>query len=277
MKKKLSTIVAVGACAAAVALWGPSAPLSAWADAASASEHEANIERATTLIGLPVRNAQGEDLGRTEDILLSEDGRKAAHLVIAPSAEGIETKRVHVKLKHTTLSPDRASLIHDVSAADFAVAAMEPAEAHAWSRSVAALLGARVLDPYDQHVGKVRDLLVDLKSGRVETATIATSGFLGFGEKLASVDFATVEMPFAEAEEGTKQVRIALSEADVTRQSYAAGEYWEMLGFGETEAPAALESPEDAPAEAPEILDSPEEPPADATPESPVDPDAARY
>jgi sporulation protein YlmC with PRC-barrel domain len=257
--KSAAKLLTTGALAAVLSAGLPGAASTASAGQSEAREQAPSFERASHLIGMSVRDARGDELGRVEDIVLSEDGTKVSHLAIAPTAAGLGDRRAPATLDKIALSPNGASLSYDSSKSDFEKAATQSAGAEPWSRRVAALLGTRVLDSSDHSAGRIRDLVVDLKSGRVETATIAMGGLLGFGEKLASVDFATMTFPATGAANAARQGRIAMTADDLAKVTYASGDYWEKLGFGETGSPAQSEKP------------------ADITPAAPTDPDAKGY
>jgi sporulation protein YlmC with PRC-barrel domain len=60
--------------------------------------------------------------------------------------------------------------------------------------SVSTLLGNQVVDRAGHEVGKIHELMVDLKSGRVTYAVMSLGGLLGLGEKLFAVPWVSLEL-----------------------------------------------------------------------------------
>ena len=60
--------------------------------------------------------------------------------------------------------------------------------------SVSTLLGNQVVDRGGHEVGRVQELMVDLKNGRVTYAVMSMGGAFGFGEKLFAVPWVSLEL-----------------------------------------------------------------------------------
>lgn len=55
------------------------------------------------------------------------------------------------------------------------------------SNKASGLLGMEVRNPQNEKLGEIKDLVLDLKSGKISYAVLAVGGFLGLGEKLLAV------------------------------------------------------------------------------------------
>lgn len=55
------------------------------------------------------------------------------------------------------------------------------------SNKASGLLGMEVKNQQDEKLGEIKDLVLDLKSGKISYAVLAVGGFLGLGEKLLAV------------------------------------------------------------------------------------------
>ena len=60
--------------------------------------------------------------------------------------------------------------------------------------SVSTLLGNRVVDRAGQEVGRIQELMVDPKNGRVTYAVMSFGGVFGLGEKLFAVPWVSLEL-----------------------------------------------------------------------------------
>ena len=56
------------------------------------------------------------------------------------------------------------------------------------------LMGMEVRNRENERLGEVKDLVLDLQSGKIAYATIAVGGFLGLGEKLIAVPTSTLSV-----------------------------------------------------------------------------------
>jgi len=62
------------------------------------------------------------------------------------------------------------------------------------ARSVSTLLGNQVVDRTGHEVGRIQELMMDPKDGRVTYAVMSFGGVLGVGEKLFAVPWVSLEL-----------------------------------------------------------------------------------
>ena len=84
------------------------------------------------------------------------------------------------------------------------------------------LIGMEVRNRNDERLGEIKDLVVDLQSGKAAYATIAVGGFLGIGEKLIAVP-TTALMP---SEHSDKYVIMDASRGDMVDAPSIAQTNW---------------------------------------------------
>jgi len=184
--------------------------------------------RAQVLIGMPVRNEEGNLEGVVKDILLTEDKSTAQTLevVFADVAPG---RLVEVPLSACRLTPDRAKLVYNVTRekiSDLAAVAPTALPEGAVKRSVSHLIGLAVRDNTNSRVGRVRDVLIASDSGRITEATVGVGGFVGLGEKLASVRWDTITF----AADG-QYCAIGMPASGLRALAFRERDYWKQLGF----------------------------------------------
>lgn len=56
------------------------------------------------------------------------------------------------------------------------------------------LAGDRVVNPRQEDLGKIEDLMIDLESGRIAYAVLSFGGFLGMGEKLFAIPWSALKV-----------------------------------------------------------------------------------
>jgi sporulation protein YlmC with PRC-barrel domain len=59
------------------------------------------------------------------------------------------------------------------------------------------LIGDTVVNAYDVDLGEIKDIMLDMQSGRVAYAVLAFGGFLGLGEKLFAVPWQALHLDTA--------------------------------------------------------------------------------
>lgn len=60
--------------------------------------------------------------------------------------------------------------------------------------STKTLLGDKVLNPQGEHLGEIKELMIDPQTGHVGYAVLSFGGFLGMGDKLFAVPFRALEL-----------------------------------------------------------------------------------
>jgi len=71
---------------------------------------------------------------------------------------------------------------------------------HAFSNSpvkASSVIGTSVVDPKDESLGEIKELVIDQVSGRVAYAVVSFGGFLHMGEKLFAIPFTTFKHDIA--------------------------------------------------------------------------------
>jgi sporulation protein YlmC with PRC-barrel domain len=197
------------------------------------------LERASGFFGMSIRDAQGTMNGTVLDIELSEDRNHVDQLIVA--FEGREGSEL-VPFKGLHITPDGNTLIYltgyeGMSGMSEPYAAEQPEELAGLTAAalgeptadarVSSVLGVAVRDIHNRRVGILRDLLISSESGQITEATVAVRGFLGIGQKLASVEWPGVWLPA-----GAKYARLDRTVNEVRALAYREGEYWQHLGFG---------------------------------------------
>ncbi len=185
------------------------------------------IERASKIIGLLVKDKAGVDLGVVREIVLAPDRTAISYLEFLPYGSSLgDGKFTRAPIDKVTLAADRSYFTYDYTRAQATMDAAAPDPALPWSQRVTSLLGLRVNDSYDHDAGTIRDLLVDVPNHTVTKATIATGGVLGFGRRLASVDWNGLTVDSNE-----RAASIAMTTDELHGIAYKADAYWDQLGF----------------------------------------------
>lgn len=73
--------------------------------------------------------------------------------------------------------------------------------------SASTLIGDKVLNPNKEELGTVKDIMLDTKTGKVAYVVVSYGGFLGMGDKLFAIPFASCSV-----DEKNKALRIDVSE-----------------------------------------------------------------
>jgi hypothetical protein len=55
-------------------------------------------------------------------------------------------------------------------------------------------LGDRVVNPQGEHLGEIKELMIDPQTGHVGYAVLSFGGFLGMGDKLFAIPFRALEL-----------------------------------------------------------------------------------
>ncbi len=205
----MSTTSATRLLAAAVAL-----TIGAGASALAADKPgERHLVEAKRLIGVSaVQNEQGKRIGQVEDIVLERDADKVAYVVVsvdpgwlkgeklyaipwesANVEPGWNTVRFSVSPEQVNRSPgfnennwpefgDRGWR-KKTNAAYTHAATRHPDDKDFSFRRVSKLIGTKVENQRNEDFGKIADVLIDDRDGRVAYAVVAQGGVLGMGDK----------------------------------------------------------------------------------------------
>jgi sporulation protein YlmC with PRC-barrel domain len=60
--------------------------------------------------------------------------------------------------------------------------------------AAATLNGNKVVSSDSQHVGKISDIMLDVRSGRIAYAVLSTGGFLGIGDTLHAIPWSALTL-----------------------------------------------------------------------------------
>jgi sporulation protein YlmC with PRC-barrel domain len=104
--------------------------------------------------------------------------------------------------------------------------------------SATSLMGDRVLNAREEHLGRIEDLMIDLETGGVAYAVLSFGGFLGVGDKLFAIPWRALRM---DAER-----RCFVLDIDREMLEQAPGfdkEHWPDLGGDETSRPLHRHAP----------------------------------
>lgn len=67
-------------------------------------------------------------------------------------------------------------------------------ETHTNVISSKTLMGDKVVNPQGEHLGEIKELMIDPQTGHVGYAVLSFGGFLGMGDKLFAVPFRALEL-----------------------------------------------------------------------------------
>jgi sporulation protein YlmC with PRC-barrel domain len=59
------------------------------------------------------------------------------------------------------------------------------------------LIGDKVVNPGDEHLGEIKDIMLDLESGKIDYIVIEFGGFLGLGVKYFAIPFRLLSLDTA--------------------------------------------------------------------------------
>lgn len=60
--------------------------------------------------------------------------------------------------------------------------------------SASTLMGDKVVNPQGEHLGEIKELMIDPQTGHVGYAVLSFGGFLGMGDKLFAIPFRALEL-----------------------------------------------------------------------------------
>ena len=196
--------------------------------------------RASELVGARVRNADGDNLGEIEELVIpSGDEDDVLVIVSVGGVLDVGDKLVALPYDDLRVSPDGDTFYFDrteeqlKSAAAFTYEAQRPSataraatdrpRTAAPSAATAAkqanvvldvfdyrasdLIGATVLDDRGESVAKVEDIVVSMDDDKLH-AVLAIGGFFGYGAKRISMPFDDLQIT---SDDDNPQVRIAMT------------------------------------------------------------------
>lgn len=266
---------------------------------------DAILQRATKIIGEPLKNTQGETLGTVEDLVLTPDLEGISYAVLTTGGvfglgnelHAIPWSAMQAGIGDTIVAPiDKRELEQDrgfradlwPSEGDprWLSPAGERVEQVRYDVQTAAegedvrlrrasrIMGMRAKEPYGDTVGTVRDLVIDLNSGRIPFTIVAYGGLLGFGRKYTAVPADSIEfqppqrVARVQVEEQILRANAFdpgsfpdLSDPVYAQRLYAAYDVqaaapdWTVLGYVPPEEPAVAPTP--GPAETPPRVETP--------------------
>jgi sporulation protein YlmC with PRC-barrel domain len=60
--------------------------------------------------------------------------------------------------------------------------------------TASSIIGDKVLDPQGEKLGSIKDIMIDLRNGKVEYVVVELGGFLGIGEKYFAIPFSILQV-----------------------------------------------------------------------------------
>jgi sporulation protein YlmC with PRC-barrel domain len=60
--------------------------------------------------------------------------------------------------------------------------------------TASSVIGDEVYNKYDEHLGDIKDVMIDITTGQIEYYIIEFGGFLGIGEKFFAIPFRLLEV-----------------------------------------------------------------------------------
>lgn len=190
------------------------------------AKNEAVIQRENTdirkensadfMIGKPVKNVDGEDIGSVYDLILSEDGSIDA-LIIASDGRMIFGEKKAVfdfdavngrDVNGAVLTSLTEDQIEQAKAFDYDVTAQADGETQIKKESqvsVREMIGADIEGPEGKEIGRVSDVALD--GGSASKVVIAYDQILGLGGKKAAINYEDLDV----SSDGGGRVAISLS------------------------------------------------------------------
>jgi len=60
--------------------------------------------------------------------------------------------------------------------------------------TASSIIGDEVINSEEEHLGKIKDIMLDIRNGKIEYFVIEFGGFLNFGEKLFAIPFGALKV-----------------------------------------------------------------------------------
>lgn len=168
------------------------------------------------MIGKPVKNAGGEDIGSVYDLILSEDGSIDA-LIIASDGRMIFGEKKAVfdfdaingrDVNGAVLTSLTEDQIKQARTFDYDVTAQADAQTQTKGEtqiSAREMIGTDIESPEGKEIGRVSDIALD--NGSVSKVVIAYDQIFGLGGKKAAIDYRDLDV----SSDGNGRPSIALS------------------------------------------------------------------
>lgn len=198
-------------------------------------------QRASKLLGMDVLGTQNEKVGEIESIVLSDDLKTIDYMVISvnddmqperlalpPSKLSLASHRSNAVSLRTSLQSLRNSygIEGDRLPRTAGSKWQSLSEQELETRSLDQVLGMDVNGRDGKNIGYIEDLVINLEDGQIEKATVSTGGFLGFGAKMASVDWNSVDLQSRQ-----DRASVNTTKKDFMAESTDAGEYWQRFAY----------------------------------------------
>jgi sporulation protein YlmC with PRC-barrel domain len=183
------------------ALWSGRAQADAQAPSGKASEQQAQSGaipssqslaelqggwRSTKLKGATLYNAQGRDIGKVRDLMISNDGQVSGVVL------STDSRTVQVPFKDLQISQPDHVVYNGTQPLDQKPAYIPPEGTQAKEGKVPPLVGQEVRDAKGDKIAKVDDLII-APDGRV-SVILSTGTIMGMGGKLVAVPFSSIQL-----------------------------------------------------------------------------------
>jgi len=194
----------------------------------------AAVLRASSLVGLPVRNTVGKDLGKVEDLVVDLNSAKVRYAALSYGGIlGVGDKLFAIPFKAMTFKfgekdkyflvdvpqekldkspgfdkknwPDFADKVwvekidkyYELKSDTEKVTREKTAPGEVVydaAYRVSSIKGMNVKNEAGKDLGEIHDLVIDLKEGKVRYAALSFGGILGLGDKLFAVPFSAIRL-----------------------------------------------------------------------------------
>jgi len=211
------------------------------------SSTDLTIRRATQLIGEPVKNAQGETLGRVYDLVLTSELDQISYVALSRGGLFGIGRNLYAIPWSTMRLGTGGSYIAPISTDEltqwrgFRPSAWPSDASRSWTsesarpaeepqtaeerrsvqdRRVSRIRGTMVKTPEGLSAGNIQDLVVTMDNGRILYTIVAFGGFLGLGQQQAAVPQGAIDL---QPDQRVAQVNVS---REVLRENaFAAGQY----------------------------------------------------
>jgi len=218
-------VVAAGALIGVLGFTGPIVS----AGDKSPARQSLRVQKASDLIGKPVVNPRGEQLGEVQDLAIDGDKGRVAYVVLSFGGFlGMGEKWFAIPTKALTLPDDGKHFVLAVekdrlkSAPGFAKDRWPSMGDTTWGMGIhefyglqpywlnegegstptdlriqkaSEIIGRTVQNDRGENLGEIKDLVIDPDRNRVAYVVMTFGGFLGFGDKLFAIPAGVLQMP----------------------------------------------------------------------------------